>query len=261
MDTITSERLPQIVQDFLVGQCTRKDLELGFKITCSGSFTQLTLTWTPCTKNSPIQDSSVPGKSKPKGFKRKTPSDKRRDNLRKLEFIEKKKQNVQTSHSKGKPVNTSKLIIPTPDCVLKPISESHKGTVTRSMAKLAKQRDHVTESPETGRTVCTCDSEIFSPGNISVESIRECTPFSPLCNTSVSTPAIPEPTDCDHEHVNTAYPGNMHPSSPSCIDNTRNDSAQCEPNDEFDLKSALRILSEKFREVENDIKSMKYDIL
>ena len=261
MDNITSKGLPQIVQDLLEGQSAKSNIDLEFKITCSGTLTQLTLTWRPSVKNSPPQGCCTHGKIKPTGYKRKTPSDKRRDNLRKQEYMARKRQNIQRKFCSESDSKEGAIVSPA-DCVSNSkVSDNHRGTVTRSMAKLAKQKNHVMESPEMGRSACTTDGDILSPGNISVDHVdcvKESMPLSPLCNETPDrtlSPAhaiIPGAIDCDH--INTPDHGTMHAAS---LCTNSDNSLDSEPEEVFDIESAIELLSKKLNKLDNSITDIR----
>ncbi len=172
MDTYTSNGLPFIVQTLLDGQCARNDAELDFKISCSGKCTQLTITWTTVAKNSTPQDAcNVDGSTKskhPKGYKKKTPSDWKRDSLRKKQFIEKKKKPIaqkdEVKKTHGARGNITSIA-----------NVASTGAVTRSRSKLCKTKitDDTICTPELGRNSfdrLESDSMYFSPAYVEPET-------------------------------------------------------------------------------------------
>ncbi len=171
MDNITSQGLPFIVQCLLDGQCAKTDTMLEYKISCSGKATQLTLTWTTVTKNSmSTQACSVKTTGKPPtGYKKKTPSDKKRDSIRKQQFIEKKKKEK---------VSSSKVredIISKPDKV----DVKSTGPITRSKVKLTEGNHSPSiasvDTPELKRGFASdsgSDNIFNSPGRIETGTRR-----------------------------------------------------------------------------------------
>ena len=171
MDNITSRGLPFIVEYLLDGQCSRTDTILEYKISCTGKSTQLTLTWTPVSKNSmPTQACSGNVEDKPRrGYKKKTPSDKKRDSVRKQNFIEKKKKTIKQTIDSSKVCDISKP---------NKVDVKSTGPRTRSRAKLTEGKDSViiasSDTPELKRTFASeSDSANLFYSPISIGSIEE----------------------------------------------------------------------------------------
>ena len=151
-------------------------MELEFKISCSGKQTQLTLTWTHIAKNSLTpKPCSVNAIVKPKGYKKKTPSDRKRDSLRKQVFIEKKRKTTFENCASNEISKDLSISQPTKHAK---VTMTSTGVVTRSKARSRSSVDRnytttMVSSPEVGRITCgeiLGDTTDFSPAHVELET-------------------------------------------------------------------------------------------
>ena len=256
MEHITSKGLPFIVQYLLDGQCARTDTILEYKISCSGKATQLTLTWTPVSKNSTMPTQACPDKP-PSGYKKKTPSDKKRDSIRKQQFIEKKKEAIKKTVDSSKVCENSKS-------KAKHVEVKSTGPRTRSKAKLIEDKQCLTvvssNTPELKRALPSesgSDNLFYSPASIgSIETgrldaswnsdLESQPPWSVRSEENQVTELL------EHKEINSSTPDHMDSDDNSDYSNenvSENDYDSCDSQDPYgSLRRKLKQLEVCFNE-------------